>query len=183
MERKDYAGQWDYHFCAKLTITLSDSSLDLHLNVTNTDDRHIEFQCGFHPYFRTTCRHPEIIGLKPTRYFDKLNGLYGLQRESNSTVITAPIDSIFIQSDGDLILKDDHRRVLIHRSGFNDTVIWTPWDGEEGLSDDLAVGDGRSFICVEPANVAEKVQLASGQTWTGRMHLKAETNVCADASK
>ena len=160
---------WDYRFHVELMVTLSDDTLQLRLMVTNTDTRPIAFQSGFHPYFRIACRYPEVIGLRPTRCFDKLTQQVGVQPDSAGMVITSAIDTIYSQSQEDLVLNDHDRHVSIRRLGFQDTVVWTPWDGAGDLPDDLESGDGRLFLCVEPINVDNKVQLAPGKKWIGDM--------------
>ena len=70
-----------------------------------------------------------------------------------------------------LIEPVQERTVRVTHSGFQDVVVWNPGAERAATLADLAPGEWRNMLCIEPARIANPVQLEAGQHWAGIQQL------------
>lgn len=163
---------WPHAFKAELTVVLERDRLDIELSVDNTGDTPLAFTAALHSYLRVA--EVEDIALA---------GLYGFlcrgaAGEGGSRKETAPellvdaeIDRLYTDVDRPLLLQAGNHSLGVHKDGFRDVVVWNPWADASSRLADLEAHDFRHFLCVEAAAAAEPVNLAAGESWSGRQTL------------
>ena len=165
-------GIWPADFNLSLTVTLFDSCIQMHYEVTNTGDTDFSFSGGLHTYLLTQdIRQTRLAGLHQCDYVEAGKRY---EEQQQSVEITGETDRVYF-TDGKerrLQLISPERRILIESSGFNQTVVWNPWlEGAQKINDmeDL---DYLKMLCVEAVLATEKVCLQAGQSWGGSQSLK-----------
>lgn len=156
---------WPYTFECYFSLSLSDV-LTTSMKVVNTHSSPFIFQSAVHSYYKV----PHIKDVK-------INGLYGvslidfLDNRSTSTesrshvTVDSPVDRVYRNSPDSvqLISESEERIISIEKSGYNDTVVWNPWEEGNRSISDLAEGDFMRFVCIESGNVVDPIQLTPGE--------------------
>lgn len=164
---------WPYSFTATIRITLSDQNLQIDWQVQNEGLQVMQFQTALHTYFRVAeGQYAKIYGLAKSPCYDKLTQQEIAASGMEPITVKNAIDNIYAQTPDQLTLQTGLGELLIHKDGFPDTVVWTPWDEGAQQISDLADDEGRVFICVEAACVNAPVMLAPEQNWEGVMRLQ-----------
>ena len=144
---------WPYDFDLEYTISVS-MKLNLKLVTRNTGKTPFAFSCGFHPYFVSGASDKSIVkGLDGCRYTDARGPemitavqqgdlAVGAEKDHVFDMIAAPRHEVALIDD---VLK---RAIAVVSSGNRHTVVWNPGEGNE--TPDMAAGDWRKFVCVEP---------------------------------
>lgn len=163
---------WPYSFTATIRITLSEQSLKVDWQVRNDGVQVMPFQAALHTYFRVTDgQYATIKGLANCPGFDKLTQEKTAASGVDQLIVKNAIDCIYAQTPDQLSLSAGLGEMHIYKSGFPDTVVWTPWDEGARQIADLADDEGRALICVEAASVNVPITLSPQQIWKGVMTL------------
>jgi glucose-6-phosphate 1-epimerase len=166
--------QWPHAFHAELNVAVAGTTLSVTLEVRNTDTAPISFTAAFHPYFAVhDAFTTRVDGLGGCRYRDSLRDGQVFMQTNPSLAITGPLDRIYYDVPGPLMIRDGARSLLIEKHGFPDAVVWNP--GLEGTRsrDDFLAGDERRMLCVEAGAIQYPIVLAPGATWRGTQRMTA----------
>lgn len=163
---------WPHQFRLIYTITLSDDSLDMHLQVKNTDTRPFSFTAGLHTYFAVgEIRGARLFGLTGSNFQDDGEGPLMTERRSAVT-FGGPVDRVYHLSEVPLRLSSPVQHTQITGEGFAQTVVWNPGaEGSESLKDMTADGY-RNMLCVEAATLLSAIKLEAGMNWAGSQTLR-----------
>lgn len=175
---------WPYDFDVELKVTLTDR-LSLELRTTNKGDRTFQLTTGFHPYFAIGERdRTAVTGTDGMMFCDsRVKRGFGDVWKGDMKLISS-FDHVFMEPKStaahsivDPVLG---RRIDERSVGAARLVVWNPGEEEEASPNpkpgDLAVGDWRRMICVEPAILwsdAERL-VAPGRTHVISTEISAE---------
>lgn len=162
---------WPHDFQLHLSIVLSDESIHLNYEVTNTGEEAFNFNGGLHTYFATSdISKTQLLGLKECSYIEAGEFF----EEGNELVeISGEVDRAYLSGEQNkhLVLMSPDSRVEIESSGFSETVVWNPWSEGAVSIVDMPDDDYLKMICVESVVIAKKIKLVSGQSWSGTQTL------------
>ena len=160
---------WPGKFSAQFCIEMSTRGLKMQLNIVNTGDTDFSFAAALHTYFSVEdVRQTELHGLAGYQYWD--NGTDFSQRQTetqHSLRFSSAIDRMYMAVNNALTLIEPQQRRSIESRGFNDVVVWNPW--QEGAADlaDMADDEYTKMLCVEAAAVDKPIKLKAGESWQG----------------
>jgi len=166
------AAAWPHEFQAQLRVEVSGSSLELTLQVTNTDRVPFEFTTALHPYFAVRdALTARVHGLAGLSYRDALQGGAEFVERGDAVTFPGNVDRVYYGAPDVLELHDGDRVLRIEKRGFPDAVVWNP--GPEGTASrvDFAPGDERQMVCVEAGAIREPVVLEPGAVWRGTQRM------------
>ena len=150
--------EWPYEFDLEYTVVLT-GKLSLRLRTKNSGKVPFALTAGFHPYFfigdrdRTT-----VTGTDDMSYCDARTGKDLDSVWNGDLKLLDAFDHVFAEPRSSALHKIVDplldRCVSVASTGAKRLVVWNP--GTEDASDnpgpgDLATGDWRHFVCVEPA--------------------------------
>lgn len=131
----------------RAVIQANAQRLHVELITEHRGETPVKFSGALHSYFSVAHSHRcKIEGLAGARYLDKLKG-FAESVQQGELGIRGAIDRIY-QSNREVVLDDDRRRLRIAKQGSDSTVVWHP-DNE--LPTDTPVDVGHRFVCVEAA--------------------------------
>ncbi|MBL4673253.1 MAG: D-hexose-6-phosphate mutarotase [Arenicella sp.] len=163
---------WRADFNLRLIVTLFDSSIHMHCEVTNTGGKEFSFSGGLHTYLLThDISKTRLSGLHKCAYVEAGKRY---KEEQQLVEITGETDRVYFTDDKEQLLQliSPERRILIESSGFKQTVVWNPWIEGARKINDMEDQDYLKMLCVESVLVTEKVCLQAGQSWGGSQRLK-----------
>lgn len=160
---------WPHRFQLEYAVCLSDNSLQLTLSVENRDQHDWSFQCALHSYFGLSSGPAQLTGLQYKPFFDRQRQQNVAASPEPQVLINSSMDRIYQHDSGVLRLQQQGSCLRIKDEGFANKVIWTPWLEQAGFIDDLALDEGRGFVCIESANVNPALSLAAGESWRGQV--------------
>ena len=165
----DTMTMWPHQFELTYTVKLSSGSLDTTFTVKNTGSDTLSFQHALHSYLRTGDIDSTIVKgpFEGKEYLDKTQDPQVMVKHgADEVTIGKEIDSVFKGVTGDLSIRDpvsEKLLVVSNKSGYADTVVWNPY-GAESMG-------YKNFVCVESANVFNKIELEAGKEWTAEVSL------------
>ena len=163
---------WPNAFIAELTVMIEGNRLDVELEVTNRDDKPFEFTAALHSYLRLdNVELARLEGLEGLSYVDAGAGNERQQDTRYALLVDDVVDRLYLGVDKPLLLSETGRKLAIDQSGFQNVVVWNPWE-THSLSD-MAPLDFKRMLCVEAAVVEPPVVLVPGEDWLGRQTLLA----------
>ena len=151
--------EWSHEFDLEYSIILTDT-LKLVLKTRNTDSKPFILTAGFHPYFFIGDRDRTVVtGTDGMKYCDsRLTTEYSSVWKGNMKLLSS-MDHVFVEpyptASHTVVDPLLDRRVTVTSSGAKRLVVWNPgveepaW--EKPAPGDLAIGDWRHLVCVEPA--------------------------------
>ena len=144
------------------------SELEIALTVRNTGGEVLSFEDALHAYFAVgDVEQVRIEGLDGVEYFDKTAPAGSPPgRQAGDLRCSGETDRVY-DSTAPVRIVDPvlGRAITIEKSGSGSTVVWNPWPEVAGRLPDLAEGEWRRFVCVEPGNArGQAVELAPGAT-------------------
>lgn len=169
---------WPHPFRAEVRVALGAATLEVALCVENAGDGDMAFTCALHTYLRVDdVRRTTVEGLRGVRYLDKLESGAAHLEEREAVSFTGETDRVYVAAPDRLGIRDvaGGRAVTLEKEGFRDAVVWNPWEALARRLPDLGGEEYLRMLCVEPANAAAPVRLASGEAWTGTQRLRAES--------
>lgn len=168
--------QLSYPYSLTMTITVG-RRLKLELATTNKADHPFIIGEAFHTYLGISdVDNIKITGLQECVYADKLRN-YERSVENSFLQFNGEFDRVYMDHSSDCIIHDSgyNRLIRVHKSGSNNTVVWTPWAEKAHAMGDMGDGEEwRKMICVESTNALENSVVIN----PNRTHLMAvEYNV------
>ena len=151
--------EWPYEFDLEYRIVLTDT-LGLTLRTKNVGTKPFILTAGFHPYFFIGDRDRTIVtGTDGMKYCDsRLTMKYDSVWKGNMK-LTSSFDHVFVEPYPTALHKIVDplldRRISVSSSGAARLVVWNPGVEEVAFENpgpgQLAVGDWRHLVCVEPS--------------------------------
>ena len=151
--------RWPHDFDLEYRIVLTDR-LRLELKTTNTGREPFQLTMGFHPYFSIGDRdRTTVTGTDGMRFCDsRVTTEYSSVWKGNMP-LKASFDHVFVEpratASHTIVDPVRRRRIVLTSSGAARLVVWNPGTDEPAYANpepgELALGDWRKFICVEPA--------------------------------
>jgi glucose-6-phosphate 1-epimerase len=146
---------WPYDFRLELRITVG-PELELELIATNTGSKPFSYEDCFHTYFYVkNVECTKVSGLEQLWYLDRLAGdkhsvLPGTLKPAG------PVTALFPRAPAKATIHGEtsERTIIGDQSGFNGTVVWTPWSGAETSFADIGAG-WKNFLCLEAVNFGD----------------------------
>ncbi|MGF1775165.1 D-hexose-6-phosphate mutarotase [Vibrio maritimus] len=159
---------WPHKFQLVLNVEVSDS-LNVSLNITNTDTTSWRFSGALHTYLNLgDIEKMEVTGMGSS-YIDGL--LDGKMCEGQEVLtLSDTIDRVYTAPSDEIVLHDNafDRKLAVCNSGDNSAVLWNPWkQGAESMGD--MNNDGYlSMFCIESTLHADSLEagkeLAPGES-------------------
>jgi glucose-6-phosphate 1-epimerase len=165
---------WDHAFRAEFTLTLTES-LAIELKVTNLDEGAFDFTAALHTYFAVSdIGSTYISGLKDLEYLDSLENRRRRRQTQEMVTFEGEVDRIYLSTSEKLSVVDEvgGRRIIIHKTGFSDAVVWNPWIDKARRMDDFGDEEYTKMVCVEAGAIASPVHLEKGRSWRGYQSLE-----------
>jgi glucose-6-phosphate 1-epimerase len=162
---------WPHQARLVLTATALGDSLTLVLRVHNTGGRALQFTAALHSYLAVEGADAQVVGLAGHTARDAMVG--GRQTTLAERIPTAQAMDLMVEGVPDVpveVHEASGGSLALTAYGFGDRVLWNP--GPRHTLADVAPGDERGFVCVEPA-VLEPVDLPPQAWWEGGMRLTA----------
>jgi glucose-6-phosphate 1-epimerase len=165
---------WPHRFACEYSVAVG-TTLEMALQVTNTDDRAWTFEEALHTYFVSgDAREVSISGLANTRYIDKTDELKEKQH-SGDIAFTGETDRAYLDTAADCILTDPQlaRRIRVSKQGSQTTVVWNPWTKKSAAMPDFGDDEWPQMLCIETANaLTNAITLQPGESHTMRARLE-----------
>jgi glucose-6-phosphate 1-epimerase len=153
---------WPHPFKAVYTVTLHGELLRTDLRIINTGDNPFDFTSALHTYIEVLdINTAKIKGLKGLEYLSKVPDPKNPTKKTEDREhvnFGGPTDSVYLRAR-DYVELDvgTGAAVSITSSGWEDVVVWSPWDAMPDCY--------KSFCCVENAKFGSPATLQPGQSW------------------
>lgn len=162
---------WPHTFTLEMTVSVDDRRLEMELAVLNTGDSTFEFQAALHTYLGCgDVRQAQLEGLLDQNYHDAVLD-QPRQQWIDVVTIAQEIDRIYWSAPKELTLREAGRRLLVQSHGFDDVVVWNPGPEKCAALPDMPDDDWLQMLCVEAAQIGDRVRLAGGQEWAAMQTL------------
>ena len=162
---------WPHAFTLELTVSVDAQRLEMELAVLNTGDSAFEFQAALHTYLGCgDVRRVQLEGLLDQNYHDAVLD-QPRQQWIDVVTIAQELDRIYWNAPRELTLREAGRRRLIQSQAFEDVVVWNPGPEKCATLPDMPDDDWVQMLCVEAAQIGERVRLGAGEEWVGMQTL------------
>ncbi len=166
--------QFDGRFALELQLRFSGLQLTVDLIITNTGEQSFVFTAALHTYLAAPVDAIRIDGLQGQPYLDcTVEPRTPCAGAGSALTITQEVDRIYAALLTPVTLTGTTTALAVSQSGFEDVVVWNPWDEKAAALPDLMPHDERQFVCIEAALIDHPHTLLPGQTWQGRQQLCA----------
>lgn len=156
---------WPVPFKLSLSIEVG-AELTLSLTTYNLSDQSQSITEAFHSYFAISETDAMTVsGLTGSECHDKLTAAAPVIQPGDLS-ITPPIDSVFINQQGDLTIEDAKwpRKLVLRNQGTSSAVVWNPGaDIVKGFAD-IEDNAWPQMLCVEVGNVLQNAITLSPQS-------------------
>jgi glucose-6-phosphate 1-epimerase len=154
---------WPHEFLLRLIVVVA-NTLDMTLEVRNTDKQTAKFEEALHTYLAVSdVKSVSIDGLGGANYIDRADGEKLKKSDHRPIQLTGETDRLYYASDARAVVRDPgmKRAIVLEKSMSNATVVWNPWPQKAAAMSDLGSDQWQGMVCVETANAREAtVQLA-----------------------
>lgn len=166
--------QWPHAFKLQLAVTLTATSLDIVLNVTNPGTEAFSFTAALHTYLRVaSIDAAHVDGLAGIEYRDAAQGNRVATQDVARLTFSAETDRVYHAAPALRVGNSATTALSIQAQGFVDTVVWNPGPALCAKLADMHSSGYREMLCVEAACADTQVTIAPGQSWTGSQTLQA----------
>jgi D-hexose-6-phosphate mutarotase len=162
---------WAADFEFKYTVSLGKNSMQIVLEVTNNGDEPIEFTGCLHTYYKCDavdqCAVQGLRGGKiDVGIGDCFRGDKTEERPAVPFMDEKETQLMFGNASDRVILTEAGKaRLRLTKSNMPDWVLWnTGAENGSGIKD-LAEGEYRKYVCVEPAFASKPIHVAPGSVW------------------
>ena len=161
--------RWPHAFSLELSLALTADSLEISLEAENCGQGSWSFTAALHSYLAVQAGPalPDTLRLHP---FQDRSGSGCRSPAAGPLDREAEIERLYrnVPEQLDWQLPDTLR---MHSDGWPDLMIWNPGREKAAALPDLAPGDHRRFLCVEPLQ-SDPVKLPPGDRWRARHRLQ-----------
>lgn len=161
---------WPHRFTTELTVSVSNTRLDLELYVHNPSETSWSFTAALHTYLAVSdVTQVRLLGLEGRPFEDTVLDERHIEDHPEKRFF-GEFDRIY-SGVQDLLLRDGPRRLNITQVGWPDAVIWNPGPQKAAALSDLPDADWQRMLCIEAAAVFEPITLGPDEEWSGRQSL------------
>jgi len=141
------------------------NTLTLELITSNNSENTFTLGQALHTYFQIDDVSKAVVkGLEDKDYLDKPDN-FKRKTQAGSIQIDSEVDRIYLDTDNEVVIDDQLRKIHISKQGSRSTVVWNPGKIVAVKMGDLGEEGYRKMLCVESANAAEDtVTLAAGKS-------------------
>ena len=151
---------WPYHFRLTLQVVIGDT-LKMSLITENLSDQPMPITQAIHSYFAVgDIAQVQVDGLEDLSYIDKSKlGQNQTRMQNGAITVDQEVDRIYLNSPDQVQIVDHswQQTVHIHNQNSQTTVVWNPWIDICQQMNDLQNNDYKRFVCVETANVGNRI--------------------------
>lgn len=163
---------WPHRFTLQLSVTLTNTGLDLALKVSNTDTHAWPFSAALHTYLAVDrLADTRLVGLQDCDVLDA-----AMQRTFHETEptlqVTDYLDRIYHAGPRQLALYEQQKVLFIESETFSDVVVWNPGAERCAAMSDMPDQDWTRMLCIEAAQIQSPPMLAAGQSWMGKQRFR-----------
>ena len=160
---------WRHRHRCDLDIRLIKNSLQLEIEVTNTDAIPFAFTAAFHTYLRVAdIKAVRIAGLRGLHFRDTANNNTECVDRDALRAIDGELDRIYFGALRPVQIMEAGNCLRAASENFPDIVIWNPGQKKAAELRDLDRDGWRHFVCAEAAVIRNPVVLAPGERWKAR---------------
>lgn len=162
---------WPQAFEATLTVGLRPGSLQVTLDVRNTDAVPLHFSGALHTYLAVdSIAAVQLTGLEGQAEWDAVADRRAVA--SGSLRFAGEFDRVYAAAEDPLLLEDGGRGLRIEQSrSWTQTVVWNPGAQKCAALADMPADGYTRMLCVEAAQVDQPVVVAPGAAWQGWQRL------------
>lgn len=132
-----------------LTLQLTEAALTLTLK----SDQGLQ-QAALHSYFTVDSVHQVSVSTLSGDYLDKVKAGERFEQHQPELKFTAEVDRVYLDTAGELTLKQEKNDVQITQQGHDASVLWNPWTEKAAALKDLPDLAYLDFVCVETARLS-----------------------------
>merc|ERR1712178_643214 len=174
LESDDASRQvWAKDFEVVYTVSLSQRSVRMEMEVRNCGESAFEFTGCLHSYW--TCQASEnctVEGLKGTKFDTGIGNSFradAVEDRQAVPFVDEKETQLFYGDAGDVVYlaENGKRRLRLTKSNMPDWILWNTGAENGSKIKDLNMADGeyKKYVCVEPCFASKPVSLAAGRTW------------------
>lgn len=162
---------WPQAFEATLTLELRPGSLQITLDVSNTDVVPLGFTGALHTYLAVEdIGAVRLEGLDGRPEWDALTDRRG--HATGPLQFQGEFDRVYDAAAHALLLREGQKCLRIEQSpSFAHTVVWNPGVEKGATLVDLPADGYSQMLCVEAAQVMQAIAVPAGSTWQGWQRL------------
>lgn len=172
---------WPFSFSLLYTVTLTDASLSMRLEATNTGADPLLFTGALHTYLAVaSVQSVSVAGLGGLTYEDNTAGLALVQEPAAGRLsIAGEVDRVYLAAPPSLTLTYGQPNLTngaglrVEQQGFRETVLWNIGKARAPGLPDLGEGEWSRYVCLEAA-AAAPVSIPPGATFIGSQTLTVE---------
>lgn len=135
---------WNHSFVVEYVVTLNSNNLVTELVVINTDSQDFTFTCCLHTYFRVTDIAQTYVegGFKGLTYTDKVKGGAQAVEDTDRIIFSGETDRVYykVPAVAKIVDKVGSIQYQVEKVGFEEYVIWNPWEVKSKEMADLGEG-------------------------------------------
>jgi len=173
MTPNEDSAKWSADFEFKYIVSLGKNSLHIGLEVTNNGHEPIEFTGCLHTYFKCDAVDQcAVHGLRGSKIDVGIGNCFrGDKTEERPAVPFTDEKETQLMfgsaSDRVVLTEDGKDRLRLTKSNMPDWVLWnTGAENGSGIKN-LAPGEYRKYVCVEPGFASQPIHVAPGSVWVG----------------
>ena len=164
---------WPHMFKAELIVTVGGETMQIDLNIINSDNAELSFTSALHTYFAVEAiAEVQLCGLAGLRYRDMVANTEDNLENKPNLVINGEVDRIYADATAPIEIRQPHQTMLVSQTGFTDAVVWNPGAQKGASLSDLEPGGYQRMVCVEAGAILRPISLAPGAVWTGSQLLR-----------
>jgi len=172
--------QWPMSYKFTYTVSLGSGSLRLSLEVENEGEAPLEFTGCLHTYYG--CQASDqcaVEGLRGGKFDTGIGSAFRAEATEERAAVPFTDEKetqlLYGNASDSIVIKEAGRkRLRLTKSNMPDWVLWnTGAENGSGIKD-LADGEYKKYICVEPGFASSPVRVPPGATWVA----SHEARVC-----
>jgi glucose-6-phosphate 1-epimerase len=151
---------WPYSFKAIINFIVG-NTLQVTFSVTNTDDQKFEYSDALHTYFNISdIGNIQLQGLDNATFYEAF-GNELIQQEKCTLHQGIENNRRYVNHHTETVINDPgfDRIIRAEKTGSKVTVVWNPGPATTLKISDMEPDGYRSFICAEPANAYEGIDM------------------------
>lgn len=162
---------WPQAFEAELALDLRPGSLQINLEVCNSDKAPLCFTGALHTYLAVDDIEGVVLsGLAGQAEWDAVTDRRAIADEPLR--FAGEFDRVYTAAPWPMELRDGNHGLTIAQSeSWADTVVWNPGADKGSVLPDLPADGYARLLCVEAAQVSQTITLAPGARWQGWQRL------------
>ncbi|KAI5475055.1 hypothetical protein MNV49_002047 [Pseudohyphozyma bogoriensis] len=175
-----YAPQFHLTYIVTLTSTSLTVLLSVHSPTgTYSSSNPLRFQALLHSYLALPegVSPPEVTATPLTglTYADKVQGNQKFTENRETVKVEGPngeVDRVYFGADDELkLVYAGKGEAKVLKKNLSDVVLWNPGPAKGAAIGDMEEGGAGKYVCLEPGQVGEFVELKKGETWEGGITL------------